>query len=340
MSRFRFFLRLLLVPTLATAGTLLGRAGEGGILSSVVLFWEPLGWVLGTWSIWRVWAAGDRTLSIGLLLGGLAASFGVHGTAAEAEPAGNDAAPFVSRMRACVRSLQLPPSGFRLATWAVEPGDDAGLPTALADAQPDVAVVFGTLRAPVVEAIAAAVGGETSAFAGEEAPIHVFSRGTFAQCGQDEAWSDRPAPGTELGLVYVSLESGTTFPLLVGRFPEVGAVPGWAHATADARAGLRATIDALQSSLLVLALHVPAPLAAPRLRSTLLAAGQSALARPLNWPAPLPLHALDQVWGAEAWVSRRVEARTGAGLTAGVFVDAEPRWPAALPAPADDDPVR
>jgi len=341
MRGLRFVLRLLLVPGLALVGGLVGYGAEGLEGTAALLLWEPALWVVAAWAGWGLVARGHRGLAMGLASGGVAATLAVHLPAAPAEPEGVDAAPFVASVRSCVRALSLPAGPVRLLQWTVS-GDSPALPSAVADAHPDVAVIFGPVSAPEVDALRAAVGDEALELPGEEAPIHVFARGAFSLCGEADQWVDRPAPGVDVGFVFVGLEGGSTFPLLVARFPEVGAEPGWAAATAQARGALRATVETLQSSTLIAALSVPAPLAAPRLARTLGAVGLAPMARPLDWPtwSPLRLHTFDQVWGAEAWVSVGWGTVRADATRDGVLADLAPRWPISLPAAGDDDPVR
>lgn len=341
MRGLRYALRLLLVPALAATGAFAGWYADGAFFSTLLLLWEPVIWVLAVWAVWAAWVKGRRGLATGLASGGLAAALAAHLPAAPPEPEGMDAAPFVRSVRSCIRGLRLPTGRVRLLQWTVDQ-EVPTLATTITDAAPDVAVVYGPLSDTMVEAVVAGVGGEHLVIAGEEAPIHLFVRGVFNLCGDEDRWVDRPAPGADVGLVFVGLEEGSAFPLLTVRLPEPGALPDWAVAGAHARGAVRATIDALQSSTLVVSVSAPLPLGAPRLARTLRVVGLTPFARPLDWPtwSPLRLHAFDQVWGAEGWLGAGAETVRGGGSRDAVITQIGPRWPVALPAAGDDDPVR
>ncbi len=341
MRELYYLLRLALVPAFALVGAAAGYYAEATVLSSGLLLAEPVYWVGMVWIGWALFRARRYATLMGMGLGMMTAVVAIHIPAAPAEPEGIDPAPFVREVRACTRGLALPAEHVRLLQWTVT-GDTAELAHTVTDAHPDVAVIYGPLSESMREAVAAGVGGEALSIPGQDAPIHVFAAQVFNKCGNNDQWRDRPANGADVALVFVAASPTTAFPLLITRLPDPGATPDWGEATAGARSALRATIDGMESSLLVTTVSAMAPLAAPRLTRTLLATGLIPVARPLNWPtwSPLRLHAFDQVWAAKGWIGGTPEALSGGGSRDGVLVELAPRWPVALPAPGDDDPVR
>ncbi len=339
MRRVRPWLRILLVPALALFGSLLGWLADGSLVASLVLLVEPVLWVGACWLAYAALLRRDTALALRILFGAVAAAASARIPRPPAEPAGVDAAPFAERTRACARGLPLPTRTVRVLQWTLS-ADHEGVVAAVTEAAPDLAVVRGALSGGEVEALAAAVGGEVLSLA-QEPPIHVFSRGSFDLCGEADSWNDAPAPGTALGLAFVAVP-GATLPLVTASLPELGAVRNWEASLRTARAALRSTVDSLGSSLLLVSIDAPLPLAGPRLASTLRSVQLLPASRAPNWPAwPLPLHTWDQLWVAEAWRGAPMKAVRARGPTrAGMLVEFAPRWPVVLPTPGDDDPVR
>lgn len=342
MRRALPFLRLLFVPALGVTGATVGWMAEESAVATSLLLIEPLLWVFAAWLAFAAWTRRDGGLTVGVVCGGLAAAMCARIPTASPETPGLDPAPFLARTSDCARELELPAQSVRVLQWTVSADAPAIVPV-ITDAQADVVVLRGPISAEVVEAVEAGVGGEAIVLAGANGAIHVFTRGVFSRCGEGDRWLDQPAQGADIGLLFVSVSPGTSFPLLVAGFPEVASVPRWAAAARDARSALHTAAEKLQSSILVVAVDAALPLGGPRLTRTLQTVGLSPAARPLNWPPrwPFALHAFDQVWAAEAWVSAPAERLRAAGTGRdGVRVDLAPRWPVSLPAPADDDPVR
>lgn len=342
MRRARPLLRLFFVPALGLTGASVGWYAEESLVATCILLVEPLLWVFAAWLAYAAWSRRDVGLTVGVVCGGLAAAMCARIPVAPAEQPGLDPAPFLGKTGDCARDLELPAQSVRLVEWTVY-ADAPEIVPVITDAQADVVVVRGPLSPEVAEAVGAGVGGEAIELAGAAGPIHVFTRGTFSLCGEGDRWVDQPAQGADVWLVFVSLGPGTSFPLLVAGLPEVGSVPRWASAQRDARAALHTAAERLESSLLVVAIDAALPLGGPRLTRMLQTVGLAPAARALNWPPrwPFALHAFDQVWVAEAWVSSSAVPLRAAGTSRdGVRVDLAPRWPVALPAPGDDDPVR
>ncbi len=342
MRRLRLVLRMLLVPAVGFSGACVGWAAEASGPATTLLLFEPALWVAGAWLAYAAWLRGDQGLGVGVLCAGLAAAIGVRIPLAPAETPGLDPAPFLEQTRTCARNLALPAERVRLVQWTVA-RDMPGIALVITDEQADVVVVRGPLSVETIEAVRAGVGGEAMEMAGANGPIHVFTRGAFSLCGDSDRWVDLPAPGSDVGLVFVAIAEGTAFPLLLAGLPAAGSVPAWSSAQRAARDGLHTAVDGLESSLLVVALDAPLPLAGPRLTRTLRDVDLSVVARPLNWPArsPLPLHAFDQVWAAEGWLGAPAVLLRAAGTERhGVRVDLVPRWPVVLPAAGDDKSVR
>lgn len=342
MRRLRLLLRMLLVPAVGFSGACVGWASEASAFATLVLLFEPALWVSGAWLAYAAWVRREQGLAVGVVCGGLAAAIGARIAFAPPETPGLDPAAFLERTRPCARNLALPEERVRLVQWTVG-RDMPGIVPVITGEEPDVVIVRGPLAETTLEALRAGVGGEAIEIGGAKGPIHVFTRGAFSLCGDSDRWVDLPAPGSDIGLVFVAVAEGTAFPLLLVGLPEAGSVPAWSSAQRDARDGLHTAVDGLESSLLLVALDAPLPLAGPRLTRTLRDVGLSVVARPLNWPAswPLPLHAFDQVWAAEAWVGSPAVLLEAAGAERnGVRVDLAPRWPVVLPAAGDDKPVR
>ncbi len=335
------FQRALFVVSMALVGGLIGWQGEGNLLSTAVLLVEPVLWVGLSWLVWWRWSSGARSWALTVLAGAGAATVACRLPLQSGEEVGMDEAPFASRLRTCARTLPLPVAPVRVLSWT--PGETgAELVKVVTDAAADVVVVRARLSEDVASALAAGVGGESREFPGDGVSTWVFARGVFDACGQSDQWFDRPAPGAELAAVFVQLESGARLPVLVGTMPAPRPIARWSRHVADARAALHATVNRLESSLLVVALAAPYPLAGPRMTRSLLDAGLLPLVRAPNWPAlPVPVHALDQLWAAEAWLpgqGHSLRARGAARL--GQVVELVPRWPVTLPATRDRDPVR
>ncbi|GDX79084.1 hypothetical protein LBMAG42_08950 [Deltaproteobacteria bacterium] len=342
MRRVFPFLRLLFVPALGVTGGLVGWVAEESAIATALLLIEPILWVFAAWLAYAAWSRKDVGLTVGVVCGGLAAAMCVRIPTAPPETPGLDPAPFLARTSDCARELELPAQSVRLVQWTVS-NDAPGIVPVITDAQADLVVVRGPLSPEVAAAVEAGVGGESMALTGANGPIHVFTRGVFSRCGEGDQWMDQPAQGADIGLLFVTVSPGTSFPLLVAGFPEVASVPQWATASRDARSALHTAAERLQSSILVVAVDAALPLGGPRLTRMLKVVGLAPAARPLNWPPrwPFSLHAFDQVWAAEAWVSAPAERLRAPGTGRdGVRVDLAPRWPVALPVPADDDAVR
>lgn len=333
--------RALFVLAMALAGGLVGWQADGHLVSTAVLLVEPVVWVGLSWLVWWRWTSGARSSALTLLAGAGAAALACRLPLQSGEEVGMDEAPFASRLRTCARALPLPAAPVRVLNWT--PGETgAELVKVVTDAAADVVVVRARLSEDLVSALAAGVGGEVREFPGDGISTWVFARGVFDACGQSDHWFDRPAPGAELAAVFVQLESGARLPVLIGTMPAPRPVARWSRHVTDARAALHATVNRLESSLLVVALDAPYPLVGPRMTRSLLDTGLVPLFRAPNWPAlPVPVHAFDQLWAAEAWLpgeGRSLRASGAARL--GQIVELVPRWPVTLPATRDRDPVR
>ncbi|MSQ00282.1 MAG: hypothetical protein EXR71_00130 [Myxococcales bacterium] len=339
MRRLRTGLRILLVPGLATCGALLGWLADGSLVASLVLLVEPVLWVAACWLAYAALLRHDTALALRISFGAIAAVAAARIARPPAEAAGVDAAPFADRTRACARGLALPTGTVRVLQWTLS-SDHDGVVAAVTEAAPDIAVIRGALGSSELVALGAAVGGEALSL-GRDPPVHLFSRGSFDRCGEADSWHDSPAPGAELGLVFASL-GAASLPLVTVTLPEVGSVADWETSMRTGRAALRSTLDSLGSSLLLVSIAAPLPLAGPRLAATLRSTQLLPASRAPNWPAwPLPLHTCDQLWVAEAWRGAPVTLVRADGPTrAGALVELAPRWPVILPATGDDNSVR
>ncbi len=325
--------RLLLVPMLALAGAAVGWLGDSSLVATLFLLAEPFLWVLALWGGWAAYTKGAPGLAVALLCGCASAALGARIPQSPAEPVGMDEAPFASRLRKCARALELPSAPVRVLSWT--PGAvGAEVLTAIADAAPDVVILRAHLSGGEVDALRAAVGGASVQLGGDREPTWVFANGVFDTCGPSDHWLDRPAPGAELGAVFVHLRGGTRLPILTARLPPPRLVARWARHLADTRAALHATANTLESSLVVVAVDAPFALGSPRLTRSLLDAALLPMVRGPNWPGgPLPLHSFDQVWAAEAWRSGEQRQLAAAGTARnGQLVQLQPRWPVTLPA--------
>ncbi len=339
MRRLRPWLRILVVPSLALCGAVLGWLADDSVVASMVLLVEPVLWVAACWLAYAALLRGDTALALRICFGAVAAAASARIPRPPAEAAGVDAAPFAERTRACARGLPLPTSTVRVLQWTLS-SDHEGVVAAVTEAAPDIAIVRGALTPGEVVALGAALGGEVLSL-GRDPMVQVFSRGSFDLCGEADSWNDTPATGTALGLVFVSLP-GATIPLVTATLPELGSVGDWESSLRAGRAALRSTVDSLGSSLLLVSIDAPLPLAGPRLAATLRTVQLLPVSRAPNWPAwPLPLHTWDQLWAADAWLGAPAKMVTTSGPTrAGTMVELTPRWPVVLPTTGNDDPVR
>lgn len=318
--------RLVLVPALGLLGAVVGWFGDGDPVAASVLLLEPLLWVLVSWMVFGALTRGERLLAFGLACGGLTAAACARVSRPAAEEGGIDAAPFAERTRTCARELPLPASSFTLLHWTVDDAPPTIVAT-IAEVLPDVVVLRGALAPSLAADLDVALGGESISLPGVR-DAHVFTRGAIDLCGKADHWTDAPAPGVTMGLVFVSVDGATRFPLVVGELPEVWSTDDWRRSVRNGRAALRTTADALASSLLVVALEAPYALGAPRLSATLRAAQLWPVARGLDWPSrPFGLHSFTPVWAGEGWRSGATRAvRHGGVGRSGTLVPIAPRW--------------
>ncbi len=335
--------RLLTLPAGVLAGLLVGQGADGERATMLLLLLEPLGWVVAAWAAYVAWVRRDpMLLFLALSTMGLA-SLAARLPRPGPEPAGEPPA-VAARLAECARSLGLPEGPFRLVQWHL--GPDAGLDAAeeILAVEPDVVVIVGSTPVAVVDRVQDALGGESKRIDTPEGPVTVLARGVFHACGDGDAWTDAPVDGVATAITFVGVSAGVTVPLLVARLPSPLDNPAWASRAARARARLRATIDAIGSSLAVVAIDGVMPSPTRRLEATLLAAQLMPVRPPPTWPGhPLvpALHPFDQPWHAAAWVPAGIDALSASGTgRRGVAVALEPAVALSLPAAGDRDPVR
>mgnify|MGYP001564497435 FL=1 len=208
----------------------------------------------------------------------------------------------------------------------------------------DVGVLLGPGAAALDEGIRRDFAGESKRVDTPAGAVSLFTRGVFHACGDDVHWVDAPVDGVATVVAFLGLSPGTTVPLVVAQFPDPLSTPDWAARAGRARARLRAVVDGLASSLVVVLVEGVAPAPSRRLQATLAASQLSPARSPPTWPRwwRLPaLHPYDQAWHASAWRLEGVDVVASPGAARGGLALAYlPRVRVSLPAPADQDPVR
>ncbi len=295
--------RLIFLPAGAFLGLLVGQGADGERATTILLLLEPLGWVIAAWAAYVAWLRRDAMLLGVTLTTMAAASVAVRLPRPGLEPA-EDPPADAAHLAACARALSLPEGPLRLVQWHL--GSQAGLDAAqtILDVEPDVVVLVGPVPTPVVDRVQDGLGGETKRIDTPEGPVTVLARGVFHACGDNDAWVDAPVDGVATVIAFVGVAPGVTVPLIVARVPSPLDTPDWEARAARARARLRATVDALGSSLAVVTVDGLLPSPARRLEASMFAAQLAAVRPAPTWPSHSLVPALlpfDRAWFADAW---------------------------------------
>ncbi|MBM4393045.1 MAG: hypothetical protein FJ090_18110 [Deltaproteobacteria bacterium] len=326
--------RLLTVPAGALAGLLVGEGADGERATMLLLLLEPLGWVVAAWAGYAAWVRRDAMLIVVVLLTMASVSIAVRLPRPGPEPGGEP--PVVAaRLAECARGLALPEGPVRLVQWHL--GDDAGLDAAdkILAVEPDVVVIVGPAASAVVERVQDGLGGESKRVDTPEGPVTILARGVFHACGDGDAWTDAPVDGAATVIAFVGVAPGITVPLLLARLPSPLGPVGWDARAARARARLRATVDALASSLAVVLVDGVLPSPARRLEAGMRAAQLDPVRSAPTWPSHAlvpPLLPFDRAWYAGAWnLSGVATLDTSGARRLGLAVALEPSVPLAPP---------
>lgn len=296
----------LLAMALVATAYLVARGGDAHRATAIVLLLEPVFWVGAVWTAYASWAGGRSALAFALVLSAMSAATLVRVVAQAPVPV-LLAPPSMSRLRSCARSLTLPSDAVRIARWHLSANEGSRVAVEILATKPDIVVLTGAPQPAVVDAVAAELGGELVALQTPEGAAVFLGRGVFHRCGDDDGWTDVPAPGTGSAFVFAGIPSETTIPILLVQSPDPLTEPAYDAAIVAERGRTAAFVGELASSLLVV-LSDGGP--GRGLGDMLRTGGMSKVERRLNWPAqlfglpwPVPLHSLDHAWFAGAWRS-------------------------------------
>lgn len=316
-----------LVPTLSLAVAIGGLglwttlAADNYWWSAAVLHLEPLVVALLWVVAYALFVRRARAAAAGVLLGSFAFVGAVRMPVVPAAPP-TDAAPWGVAVSRCAATLEPPERAISVLQWALpDDGASNAAVQAAVTLQVDVAVFYRLAEPTVLQRIVEERGGEWKHYPpeGTGVGVGVYTAGSFALCGEEDAWvtaMDTPG-GYALG--FVDLDD-TLFPLVVTSFPSISAPDGWATRMARATERLVGVLDTLHSPQTVVVADAPIPLTYRHLESRLRGQGLRPAPSPLNWPAHvgrfpmLPVHAHDRVWAGVHWRTidaQRLDASTG-----------------------------